>query len=614
MTTFLPVFDYGDGSMPMETDEAERPQKAADGVQQSFNPSNQRNEAPPTSAAKEKQRREAAEAIVAAARRAYEAQERLLEADVTPAVLNECAKHITLDHYKDVVEERAIAHMCGYPLCGNALNKQPQRRGRYRISLKEKKVYDTSTDDQFCSPEHAIASDHFGRGLQNGAIPSVPVEQQMQAHSRVDTNLLVQAVQEHAQPQAHAQLDQHVGPAEAVDGYMPKHRPPRQRKSLTVTDAATGANKQSAGAETQPVNASNNSLKDTQVATESMQVDQSHDTNMSSKEEKPKRRVSWADGGPFEKEDGQGLPLPDQTWNGPKATVKERTVDSADSVEVAGDSQKDSSLSTAFSQLHVERPDDTANEQAVASQLQVYSPEDAKPAGVVLPAAVVAGVPTQQRLESAEQMAAALASMAEQAIADDDDQELPSTSYQQTGNNRLVAQHQAPKAERSEWYGPPPKGFSLQLSPFASLYMSLEEWVTVHTRRYIQGLPPELHPEDIGVEVEPSALEIRRTFSSWVARSLPVVVRDLRIATPVSVLESTLAKLLQTCHFTTALPAFNAQQWRLVTMLLLDVLSLHHIPFLQSTFQAPTAVAKVVAAAGFSSEEYNALHSAFERD
>lgn len=43
--------------------------------------------------------------------------------------------------YGDVVEERRVAKICGYPHCANVLLLECWR-GRYRISRSAKKVYD----------------------------------------------------------------------------------------------------------------------------------------------------------------------------------------------------------------------------------------------------------------------------------------------------------------------------------------------------------------------------------------------------------------------------------------------------------------------------------------
>ena len=50
------------------------------------------------------------------------------------------AQVISPGHYSDVVDERIISRLCGYPPCSNPLGPQPQQK--YHISLALKKVFD----------------------------------------------------------------------------------------------------------------------------------------------------------------------------------------------------------------------------------------------------------------------------------------------------------------------------------------------------------------------------------------------------------------------------------------------------------------------------------------
>lgn len=50
------------------------------------------------------------------------------------------AQFITPTNYKDALEERSIAKLCGYPLCPNKLGKIPAQQ--YKICTKTNKVYD----------------------------------------------------------------------------------------------------------------------------------------------------------------------------------------------------------------------------------------------------------------------------------------------------------------------------------------------------------------------------------------------------------------------------------------------------------------------------------------
>ncbi|EAT43556.1 AAEL005036-PA [Aedes aegypti] len=65
-------------------------------------------------------------------------------------------RDINQSHFDDVVQERAIQKICGYPLCLNELVNIPQQK--YVISLSNKKVYDITERKNFCSGDCYKAS------------------------------------------------------------------------------------------------------------------------------------------------------------------------------------------------------------------------------------------------------------------------------------------------------------------------------------------------------------------------------------------------------------------------------------------------------------------------
>ncbi|XP_041277620.1 putative RNA polymerase II subunit B1 CTD phosphatase RPAP2 [Onychostruthus taczanowskii] len=85
--------------------------------------------------------------------------EQLLEEDITEQFLLNCGKCITPSHYKDVVDERSIIKLCGYPLCQNKLENVPKQK--YRISTKTNRVYDITERKCFCSNFCYRASKYF---------------------------------------------------------------------------------------------------------------------------------------------------------------------------------------------------------------------------------------------------------------------------------------------------------------------------------------------------------------------------------------------------------------------------------------------------------------------
>ncbi|XP_054743369.1 putative RNA polymerase II subunit B1 CTD phosphatase RPAP2 homolog [Anastrepha obliqua] len=52
-------------------------------------------------------------------------------------------------HYDDVVDERNILMLCGYPLCRKELENVPTKK--YQISTTKNKVYDITDRKKFCS-------------------------------------------------------------------------------------------------------------------------------------------------------------------------------------------------------------------------------------------------------------------------------------------------------------------------------------------------------------------------------------------------------------------------------------------------------------------------------
>ncbi|XP_062549071.1 putative RNA polymerase II subunit B1 CTD phosphatase RPAP2 [Armigeres subalbatus] len=65
-------------------------------------------------------------------------------------------RDINQSHFEDVIQERAIQKVCGYPLCAKELLNIPQQK--YVISLSNKKVYDITERKNFCSGDCYKAS------------------------------------------------------------------------------------------------------------------------------------------------------------------------------------------------------------------------------------------------------------------------------------------------------------------------------------------------------------------------------------------------------------------------------------------------------------------------
>ncbi|XP_069825181.1 putative RNA polymerase II subunit B1 CTD phosphatase RPAP2 isoform X2 [Dendropsophus ebraccatus] len=101
-------------------------------------------------------------------RRALQIVERLLEERISEEFLMDCARFISPSYYKDIVEERSIVMMCGYPICNKKLENVPKQK--YKISTKTNKVYDITERKCFCSNFCYRASKYY-----EAQIPKTPV-------------------------------------------------------------------------------------------------------------------------------------------------------------------------------------------------------------------------------------------------------------------------------------------------------------------------------------------------------------------------------------------------------------------------------------------------------
>lgn len=148
--------------------------------------------------------------------------------------------------YNDVVTERSIVNICGYPLCRNPLPSERPRKGRYRISLKEHKVYDLHETYMYCSSDCLINSRAFAgilkeercSVLDSGKIHAVlslfkvsGLEGEVGLGMDGDLGLSGLKIEEKTETHlGEVPLEQWVGPSNAIEGYVPQ----RERKSKQV--------------------------------------------------------------------------------------------------------------------------------------------------------------------------------------------------------------------------------------------------------------------------------------------------------------------------------------------------------------------------------------------
>ncbi|KAJ2478890.1 hypothetical protein IWW56_003429 [Coemansia sp. RSA 2131] len=82
-------------------------------------------------------------------------------------VLKQAARYLTPSGFDDVVEERALSGLCGYPLCDRSPQKIEQR---YHISRARKKVFDMTELKQYCGGSCMVGSRFYRHQLLEDAI------------------------------------------------------------------------------------------------------------------------------------------------------------------------------------------------------------------------------------------------------------------------------------------------------------------------------------------------------------------------------------------------------------------------------------------------------------
>ncbi|XP_064393763.1 putative RNA polymerase II subunit B1 CTD phosphatase Rpap2 isoform X2 [Halichondria panicea] len=78
---------------------------------------------------------------------------------ITESRLLQAADLLTVSQYSDVVDERNIDHLCGYPLCDQQLVNVPKQK--YHISTATNQVLDLTQRKKFCSSQCFKASNFY---------------------------------------------------------------------------------------------------------------------------------------------------------------------------------------------------------------------------------------------------------------------------------------------------------------------------------------------------------------------------------------------------------------------------------------------------------------------
>ncbi|KAH8353490.1 hypothetical protein KR084_011356, partial [Drosophila pseudotakahashii] len=104
----------------------------------------------------------------AAIARAHEIVVRLLEPGIPEPEFLSLLWEIGPPNYSDIVDERDINKLCGYPLCSNTLENIPKQK--YTICASKNKVYDLTERKKFCSGYCFKASEYI-----KSQVPTTPL-------------------------------------------------------------------------------------------------------------------------------------------------------------------------------------------------------------------------------------------------------------------------------------------------------------------------------------------------------------------------------------------------------------------------------------------------------
>ncbi|KAJ9162816.1 hypothetical protein P3X46_022560 [Hevea brasiliensis] len=593
----------------------------------------------------------------------YRLQLSLLEGIKNEDQLFAAGSLMSLSDYEDVVIERSIANLCGYPLCKNFLPLDRSHKGRYRISLKEHKVYDQHETYMYCSSSCVVNSRAFAGSLQKercSVLNPMKLNEILKMFDSLgldsedlgengDLGLSKLKIQEKMETNVgEVPLEEWIGPSNSIEGYVP------QRDHDSIHSPSKNNRKEGSKAKcTKPVNKQDCFFDDMNFMSTIITEDEysiskapsgststafttklqeqrgkefhkglkfqssspgKHDFNKTSRNSKGVGRKKVTK----DELNGQGL----STSNSSQISSN------ASNAEVEGKSKtkksanlSESMLKPSLKSFGAKKSNCTvtwADEKVDAGSRDLCEFREMGDTKAVL------GIPDSMdgghdgnmlRFESAEACAIAISQAAE-AIASGDadvtdamseagviilphphDIESVGMLEQESASLKWPTRPGIPHSDlfdpEDSWYDAPPEGFSLSLSPFATMWMALFAWVTSSSLAYVYGRDDESSHEDYlsvnGREYPRKVVlrdgrssEIKLTVEGCLARALPGLVADLRLPIPISTLEQGVGRLLDTMSFYDAIPAFRMKQWQVIAFLLVEALSVCRIPALTS--------------------------------
>jgi hypothetical protein len=550
--------------------------------------------------------------------------------------------------YQDIVAERSIAKVCGYPLCRIFLPSERPHKGKYRIELKEHKVYDLTETYKYCSTSCMVNSQAFSKTLKEERRSYLDPEklgQIMNLFEGLDLNLTEDlgknddlglsklTIQENLEVKSgDVSLKEWIGPSNAIEGYVPKkdwsikRAPPKNRKPGPKPDSA----KPNTGKQMifNDMDFMSSIITQDDEYTISKVPQSKEALKIESSPVKSRFKVKFEDSDIIPKI--SNLSISDKSSNADalKSSLKSSGGRKSDHSVTWADGNNKSEKGNGnnlceFSEVQHKIEASDGNNPSTSKDME----EDHK----------------SSRFASAEACAVALSQAAEFVASGESDALhavsqagitiLPPPQYMNEDENvgmldpepnpirwskKQGISHSDFFDSEDSWFDSPPDGFNLNLSPFASMFMALFSWISSSSLAYIYGQDESLHEQFLSVNgreylrkivlSDGRSAEIKKALAGCLARSLAGLVEDLRLPTPISALEKGLGRLLNTLSFSDALPALRMKQWQVIVYLFLEALSVSQFPaFAAHVTSSRTLFNKVLEAAEISAEEYDIM-------
>ncbi|KAJ0861994.1 putative protein-serine/threonine phosphatase [Helianthus annuus] len=511
----------------------------------------------------------------------YKLQLCLLEGIQSETQLLLAGSLLSKPDYHDIVTERSIAQTCGYPLCDNSLaSTEPAKKGRYKVSLKEHKVYDLLETRMYCSTKCLVESRTYSESLQeersldfdSGKIDRVMRMFELKGEENSsDFGLSKLSIKEKDDRSGGVvSMEEWVGPSNAVEGYVPKNRPGSKVK--------VGKPKRD-GKEIESMFDELNFMSSIIIQGDEYSI--SKNPSGQTKENKKHTQFNNEEVSKIGEPSGEAVDQPSgsselKSCLKSKPRSVRRNVTWADDDKQVSEKEKEKEKDNGFG---ISEDQLAAVEVCAQAEAQHVASGDVVPVSDtgMLPGAVI-----------------------------------PEPAQIKWPNKTGIVESDF--FESDSWFDTTPEEFVVDLSPFATMFMSMFAWVSSSTLAYIYGgedssdyasINGREYPQKI-ILTDGRSSEIKQTLAACLARSLPGLVLHLRISTPVSTIEYGMGCLLETMSFLDPLPALRMKQWHVILLLFLEALSVSRIPAL-APHLTTSYLNKVFEDGQISREEYEVL-------